>query len=435
MDILVPLLIIAGLVGLNGLFVAAEFALLSAPRQAIERRAAQGHRLAAWVHRTLSEPRLQDRYVATAQLGITLASLGLGMYGEHVLAGGLAPLLEELGAARWIAAHTLATALALALLTYCHIVFGEMVPKSLALMRPEAAILWIARPMRWTRAAFYPLVVALERLGNATLKAMGIERQRSAGSYYTPEELELIVQESQEGGMLKPESGQVLRELFDFEALTAGQVMVPRVRIIGVPLAASLEELQEILRGARHTRYPVYKEDLDHIAGVVHIKDLLRLLLVRRPLTRGDVRRVAFVPETAELDTVLEAMRRTRTQMVVVMDEHGGTAGLVAIDDLSTEMVGQMGEGESTGQEFYRDAAGRLRVQGTLRLEELGEHLGVELQHEEVDTVSGLVLALLERPPRVGDAVRYAGVRFAVTAIEGHGVRECVVALAELPAS
>lgn len=435
MDFLVPLLVIAALVLLNGLFVAAEFALLSAPRQAIERRAAAGHRLAAWVHQTLSDPRLQDRYVATAQLGITLASLGLGMYGEHALAGGLAPLLEDLGATRWIAAHTLATALAMALLTYCHIVFGEMVPKSLALMHPESAMLWIARPMRWTRAALYPLVVVLERLGAAILRVVGIARQRTTSSYHTPEELELIVQESQAGGMLKPESGRVLRELFDFEALTAGQVMVPRVHITGVPLDASLEQLGEILRDARHTRYPVYEDDLDHIAGVVHIKDLLRLLLARRPLARGDVRPVAFVPETTELDTVLEAMRRTRTQMVVVMDEHGGTAGLVAIDDLSSEMVGQVGDGGRVWRDFYRDPAGRLHVQGTLRLDELGEQLGLSLEHGEVDTVSGLVLTLLDRPPRVGDAVSYAGVRFEVIAVEGHGVAECVAALAEGPPS
>lgn len=427
MDLLLPLAVVAALVGLNGLFVAAEFALLSAPRQAIERRAAAGHRLAAWAHRALREPRLQVRYVATAQLGITLASLGLGMYGEHTLARALAPYLEALGAARWVAAHTLATALALGLMTYCHIVFGEMVPKSLALMRPEAAMLGIARPMRWTLGLLYPLVVLLEGAGHAILRLMGIAHRQNTSNYYTPEELEFIVRQSQESGKLQHESGQVMRELFAFEDLTAGQVMTPRVHLTGVPSEATLEELRQVLRQDRHTRYPVFEEDLDHICGAVHIKDLLRLMMANRRLTRADVRPVAFVPETAGLDTVIEAMRRTRTQMVVVMDEHGGTAGLVFIDDLAEEMVGEMGEGARAEEEVYRGTDGRLRAAGTLRLEELGQHLGLLLEHEEVDTVSGLVLTLLDRPPAVGDEVAWSGVRFRVSAVEGHGVARCVV--------
>ena len=434
MEFLLPLAVVALLVGLNGLYVAAEFALLSAPRQLIERRAAAGHRLAAWAHRALSEPRLQVRYVATAQLGITLASLGLGMYGEHTLTELLAPHLEPLGTARWVAAHSLATALALGLMTYCHIVFGEIVPKSLALMRPEAAMLGIARPMRWTLGLLYPLVLVLEGAGQAILRLLGIERRQNTTNYYTPEELEYIVRESQAGGKLQPESGQVLRELFTFEDLTAGQVMTPRVHLHGVPSDATVEQLRQVLVEDRHTRYPVFEEDLDHIRGVVHIKDLLRLLMAGRRLSRADIRPVAFVPETAGLNTVIEAMRRTRTQMVVVMDEHGGTAGLVVSGDLAAEMVGEMGEGDETEEEVYRGTDGTVRAAGTLRLEELGQHLGLVLEHEEVDTVSGLVLALLDRPPAVGDEVHWSGIRFRVSAVEGHGVAECVVRLDKPPA-
>jgi CBS domain containing-hemolysin-like protein len=349
------------------------------------------------------------------------------MYGEHTLAQILARHLEVMGASRWVAAHTLATALALGLMTYCHIVFGEMVPKSLALMHPESAMLGIVRPMRWTLALLYPLVLALESGGQAALRLLGIARRQTTSSYYTPEELEYIVRESQEGGKLQHESGQVMRELFDFEALAAGQVMTPRVHLAGVPSNATLDQLRELLRQERHTRYPVYEENLDHIRGVVHIKDLLRLLIAGRPLSPADVRPVAFVPETADLNTAIEAMRRTRTQMVVVMDEHGGTAGLVVIDDLTAEMVGEMAEGEQAEEEVYRGRDGRLRAAGTLRLEELGQHLGLALEHEEVETISGLVLALLGRPPSVGDEVRWSGVRFRVSAVEGHGVARCVV--------
>ncbi len=428
MDFLVPFLVVVFLLLCNALFVAAEFALIGAPRPALKRRAAAGDQRAAWVYRTLTEPRLQDRYIAAAQIGITLASLGLGMYGEHALAAGLAPYFEQLGAHRWIAAHSLASAASLALLTYLHIVLGEMVPKSLALMQSEATVLRIARPMRWAEFILYPLILVLNGLGNLLLKAMGIGRQDHSGSYHTPEELEMIVQESQAGGLLKPESGKVIRELLDFQALTAGQVMSPRVHLRGVPARAGLEQLREILRQERHTRYPVFEEDLDHICGMVHSKDLLRLLIAGQPLGTADVRPVAFVPESAGLDTVIDAMRRTRTQMVVVMDEHGGTAGVVVIDDLAAEMVGEMSEGEAITEEIFRGRDGRLRAAGTLRLEELGQHLGLDLEHGEVETISGLVLALLDRPPAVGDEVRWSGIYLRVSAVEGHGVAECIVA-------
>lgn len=427
MDFLVPFLFVTFLLCCNALFVAAEFALIGAPRPSLKRRATEGDRLAAWVYRTLTEPRLQDRYIATAQIGITLASLGLGMYGEHALAAGLAPYFEGFGLHRWIAAHSLATAASLTLLTYLHIVLGEMVPKSLALMHAEKTVLRIARPMRWAEFVLYPLILVLNGLGNLLLRAMGINRQEYQGGYHTPEELELIVQESQDVGLLKPESGKVIRELFDFGELTAGQVMTPRVHLTGVPAGASLEELRGLLRQDRHTRYPVYEEDLDHILGMVHIKDLLRLLVAGQPLGEGDVRPVAFLPETADLNTVIEAMRRTRTQMVVVMDEHGGTAGLVVNDDLIEEMMGEMAEGEHSEAEVYRGRDGRLRAAGTLRLEELGQHLALALEHEEVESVSGLVLSLLDRPPAVGDEVRWSGVCFRVSAVEGLGVARCVV--------
>jgi CBS domain containing-hemolysin-like protein len=234
------------------------------------------------------------------------------------------------------------------------------------------------------------------------------------------------VQESQAGGFLGAEAGQVIRELFQFGQLTAHEVMVPRVRIRGIPLGAGSGRLRDVLR-AGFTRYPVYEGDLDHIVGMVHIKDVLKLLLRASPLAPGNVRPVPWVPETSGLDTLLAVMRRENTQLVMVMDEFGGTAGLVTIEDLFAEVVGDVDAGGGAPPEIYRDRGGRLHVQGTVRLDELGETLGVELEHPEVDTVSGLVLALLERPAEVGDIVTYGPVRFRITAVDGRGVRECAV--------
>ena len=432
-SILVPILIITVLLLLNALFVAAEFAIVGAPRAAIDRRAAQGHRVAQLVQRIIHNPIQQDRYIATSQLGISLASLGLGMYGKVTLAEWIANWLDALSTPSWISAYALAFVISVAILTYFHVVIGEMVPKSLALQHAERTVLWIALPIRWITIALYPLVVGFNGLGNGILKLFGIDRQTASGHYHTTEELQFIVQESLKGGLLRTESGQVLQELFEFGDLTAGEVMVPRVRITGIPVGATSSEMTAILRTSPHTRYPVYDGDLDHIVGMVHIKDILRRLMDGRPIQAGDVRRVPYVPETAELDRVLEVMHKAQTHMVIVMDEHGGTAGLITIEDLFEEVIGEIEEGTHRRPEIYKDSKGQLRVAGTVRVEEVGERLNVVLEHEEIDTVSGLVLSILERPPVVGDVVVYDGVRFQVTAVQGHGVRECIVSLVNPP--
>jgi len=259
---------------------------------------------------------------------------------------------------------------------------------------------------------------------------MGVHRQVAhAEQYYTPEELQIVVQESEELGAIRSESSHMLQELFEFGDLTAGQVMVPRVRISGIELGATPQEIRELLTHSAHTRYPIYEKDLDHIVGMVHIKDLLRLLLNDSPIGPENARALPLVPETAELDDVLDTMRRERKQMVVVLDEHGGTAGVVTLEDLFEEVVGEIAEGPGSRPPVYRDADGRLRVRGTMRIEEVGEEFDIDLGHDDVDSVSGLVLMLLGRTPVIGDTVRYERLLFEVTAVQGLGVDECAVTL------
>jgi CBS domain containing-hemolysin-like protein len=392
----IAVLAIIGLIALNGLYVAAEFAILAAPRTAVARRAATGHRLARTVLRILDDPRRLDQYIATAQLGITAASIGLGMYGEHVLAEGLGRWLAELGALAPGTAHGVASIVAVAALTYAHIVFGEMVPKSFALHYPERTAFTVTPPMLWTRIALYPLVTGLNATGNALLRAFGIRRTSAGGEQmHTAEELRLIVKESEEGGVLQRQAGRLLRELFEFGELTAGEVLVPRVRIVGLRRSATHQEIADVIRSARHTRYPVYDRDVDDVVGMVHAKDFLRRLLAGEALRVIEVRSVPFVPESATLDAVLAVMRRDRSEMVVVLDEHGGTAGLLTTEDLSEEIVGEIDEGRPTAPPVWTDSEGHVRAAGTARLDEVGERFGLALDHPDVDTVSGLVLALL----------------------------------------
>jgi CBS domain containing-hemolysin-like protein len=430
---MIPALIVALLILLNGLFVAAEFAIIGSSKASIERAARKGERLARLVHRVLRDAREQDRYIATAQLGITSASLALGMYGEHLLAEWLAHYLEAFGALRWIGAHALASILAVAFLTYLHVVLGEMVPKSLALQAPGRVARIISVPMRIIEVTLYPLVIALNGLGNGILKLLGVERTAvSEESYRTADELSFIVAESRAGGLLAREPARIIQELLEFSDLTAGEVMVPRTRVVAFPLDATRGDVADTLQTDRHTRFPVFEDDVDQIVGFVHVKDLLAQLQGGGTLDRSLVRDLPFVPATEPLDRVLASLRRTRSQMAVVIDEHGGTAGILTLEDLFEEVVGDIADpGERPA--IRTDDEGRVSVAGTVRLDELGEALGLVLEHGEVDTISGLVIALLGRPPSIGDRIEHEDVVLEVSAVRGRGVQEATVVYAPEP--
>ena len=379
----------------------------------------------------IAEPGRQDRFIATAQLGITLASLGLGMYGEHALAEWIAGHLEGWGAERWIAAHTVASVIAITVLTYFHIVVGEMVPKSLALQSPGRTALWIASVMRAIWLAVSPLVIALNGIGNALLGLAGVRRElRSQEHYRTPEEIAYLVRESQAGGMMRKASAQVVGDLLEFGERTAAEIMVPRVRVAALPADADTDKLVELLKSSPHTRYPVYEGTLDRIVGMLHVRDALRAIRADHPIGPEYLHPVPHLPATARSDQLLVAMRQAGVQMAIVMDEYGGTAGIVTLEDLFEEVVGQITERATEVPEIVPEGKG-VRVEGAVRIEEVGDALGVVLEHDEVDTVSGLVLALLGRRPVVDDVVEYDGVRFEVQALQGNGVGRCVASLAK----
>ena len=424
----VPILTLAALVGgfvlVNALFVAAEFALVSAPRAAIEARAAKGDRLAQRILETLTSPLRQDRYIATSQLAITVTSLGLGMFGEHELARWVERHIGVFGVWRVITSHLVAAVAAVATLTFFHIVIGEMVPKTLAMLRPELLVRLVYWPMRVSLIVLYPFVRLSSGVARFFLKLLGVKRQENAHEqFHTPEELALIVEESAEGGAIRAESGKLLRELFEFGDLTAGQAMTPRVRVTGIPLGAAPADVRTLLATRGHTRYPVFDGDLDHIVGMLHVKDLLRKIVADQPVAQSDLRPIPVVPTTTALDDVLALMQRSHAHMAIVIDEHGGTAGIVSLEDLFDEVVGEIEEGAPAAS-IAKQPDGSVRAAGTVRVEELGQAFDIDLTHEDVDSVSGLVLARLDRPPVVGDIVEYGRIRLQVTVTSGHGVGE-----------
>jgi CBS domain containing-hemolysin-like protein len=419
----------------NALFVAAEFAIVGVPRTSLERLASHGNRFARRVLRILEQAKRRDRYLATTQIGVSLASLGLGMYGEHVIAQWIAAWLEPMTIAKLIAAHTVGSVVAVAILTYAHLVIGEMVPKALALQSAERTAMWVSPIVEAIEQAVLPLVVSLDALRAMVVRALGIAGEVAEEErYHSTEELQLIIKESKEEGLLRGESGRILSELFEFGDLTAGQVMVPRVRLVSIRVGTTAERLREVVRTRPHTRFPVHTGDPDDILGSVHIKDLLRHIVSNQPITAADARPVPYIPNTMALDEVLGAMRRMRAQMAVVMDEHGGTAGIVTIEDLFEEVVGEIDEGRSRTP-IWRDSSGRLLVRGTVRLKDAGDAVGRSLEHPEVQTISGLVLALLGRPASVGDVVTWNNVRIEVTAVASRGVADAALTYRTRPQS
>jgi CBS domain containing-hemolysin-like protein len=285
--------------------------------------------------------------------------------------------------------------------------------------------------MRLSWIVAFPFVWTFTRVSDSALRLAGIQRDaHTVDQLHTPEELRLIVEESEEGGALREESGRLLRELFEFGDLTASQVMTPRVRVTGIPIGATTPEIRTLLLTTLHTRYPVYDGDLDHIVGMLHVKDLLRRVVVatETPIAAADVRAIPVVLETTPLDDVLATMQRANAHLAVVLDEHGGTAGTISIEDLSEEVVGEIAEDLTDVPSFIEEAPGVWRVAGTARLDEVGQRFDRDLEHDDVDSVSGLVLARLGRPPVAGDVVEFGQLRFEVLSLAGKGVRDARIA-------
>ena len=426
----VPALVIMVLVGLNGLFVAAEFALIGVRPTQMEQMANEGNRTAGGILAILRSPQKKDRYIATAQVGITLASLGLGMYGEPQIAHFIEPYLARVTG---IDPHdtiilTVGYVATVSLLTYLHIVVGEMVPKSLALSAPDKVALAISHLMNLMQTIFALPVRLLNNTGTAMLHLLRIPVAESETRLHSPEELELIVSESVEGGLVNAAEEELIRNIFDFAERQVHQVMTPRPRVQAIPHDIPLPELLTLVTESNHSRFPVYEQDPDHIIGILHLKDLVRQQLRRKGNfdIRLLLRPAPVVPEHYPVETLLTAFKHRRIHMAVVLDEFGGTAGIVTLEDLVEEVVGEVrDEFDLESEPFVQLAPGKLEVAGDYLLDDLAEdvNLGKEEDLPDVETVGGLVMANLGRLPQVGDKVTLDNeVTFTVLAIDGLAV-------------
>lgn len=442
--LVVPSLIIIVLIILNGLFVAAEFAIIGVRPTQIEQRANEGNRVAQAVLVVLRSSEKQNRYIATAQVGITVASLGLGMYGEKEISRFIEPYLAQL---LGFDPHdtlilTIGYIFSVSLLTYLHVVFGEMIPKSLALATPDKAALGLAQPMSLLQTVLAIPVHLLNGIGNLLLHLFRIPPVEGQERLHSPEELELIVRESTLGGLLEITEEELIGNIFDFTARKVYQVMTPRRRLEAIPQDMPLPELLKMATNSRYSRFPVYEKDLDHIIGVVHIKDLVRqytrlkgsfdIRLLLRP--------APVVPENYPAAKLLSIFKHRKHHMAIVLDEFGGTAGVVTLEDLVEEVVGEVrDEFDVESEPFVEIAPGELEVSGNYLIEDLIEvvDLGDEEDLPEVDTVGGLIMAELGRVPQPGDQVTWGNgqVKFSVLTVDGRAVSRARIEFPTPPAT
>jgi CBS domain containing-hemolysin-like protein len=422
MATLLAFVIIILLVLINGLFVAAEFAIIGVRPSRVEQLAREGSRSARWVRQVVSDRTKTDAYIATAQLGITLASLGLGMYAEPAIAH-----LVEGPLQRWFglsegAIHTASFLLALGLVTYLHVVVGEMVPKSLALQNAERTVLMLTNPMRVMGKVFGPAVSALNRIGLWTLRLLRVPPPGHGSRLYSLDELEMIVSESYAGGLLEGREQELVANILDFGQERVVQVMTPRPMMVAIPVTIGEEHLLEIYDHTPFSRLPVFGRDIDDVLGILHLKDLVRQQLSGKAFDlRALLRQVPFVPENLPIQTMLASFREQHQHMAIVIDEHGGTLGLVTLEDVLEEVVGEVRDEFDLEEEdpLVVLEPGHLLAQGTVLIEDVAELAPLGPHEYDVHTIGGLVLAELGRRPEVGDEVTFGRVTLRVEGMDG----------------
>jgi putative hemolysin len=413
----------------NGFFVATEFALVSVRRTRMQQLAAEGNRRARGVLDRLNH---LDTYIAATQLGITISSLGLGWLGEPALARLIEPVFDWLTfipeGTREAAKHTVAFVIAFSIITALHIVIGELAPKSLALQRPEQTSLFTAGPIHGFTVVFRPVIGFLNGIGNAVVRLVGIEPAAGHTLVQSAEELKLAIDASRAAGLVHDTAHDIVDRAFSFTDMEARHVMVPRTEVTAIPVTASLEDVFRIAAESGHVRLPVYEGDSDHIVGIVNVKRLLPVLWAEwaegmangsSPLAPSfDLRDVLVeplvIPETVPAADVLTKLREAHTQIAVVIDEYGGTAGILTLEDLVESLVGEIqDESEEYEPEPTVNPDGSLVLDGLTTLGEAKDLYGLDLRSEDfdVETVGGYVFSTLGRPAVVGDEVAAPGGR------------------------
>ena len=448
--VVVDIAIVFILVLANAFFVASEFALVSVRKTRIDQLAAEGNSTAVVVQRAVRD---LDRYIAATQVGITLASLLLGGIGERTLEPILAFLFGWVPDKWWVITRAgLVASFAYFIMTTLHVIIGELMPKSIALQRPERTALWIGRPMTFFAVLFSPLIWMLNGIGNFLLSRLGFHAAEGHSQVHSPEELDMIFTESHKGGEINQTEFEILHRVVRFSDTNVRAVMIPRLEMQALPLSISRRALTVFLQSRPHTRIPVYEDSLDEIVGIVNSKDLEHLYnrvlsqeleqlksaisdrnngqsaLDAIQATDADAKILdltpivvdaTFVPETIRIDQLLTEFKKRRQQFAIIIDEYGGTTGIITLADLLEQVFGELpDEASETEPEIAQRPDGSIQLAGRVSIDEVNELFGLGFPTEEAVTMAGLVINALGRTAVVGDEVEINGLRLRVEQVD-----------------
>jgi CBS domain containing-hemolysin-like protein len=416
--LLFELIAVGVLILLNAFFVAAEYGLVTARRTRIIELQHEGNRRARDVLRITADP---PRFISAMQLGVTLTSLGIGALGEHALTRAFDPLM----------ATAIAIALAYLILTFFHVVIGELVPKGVALGHSEGTALAVSAPVRAFFAIARPLIWVLQRSTELVLRALGLQPPGGEDEVLSEAELRMVVSQSTRHGEIEQQEQEMLYKVFDFADKEAADVMVPRPEVVALSIDLPPEQALEAVMDAPFTRYPVYRGNLDDIVGILHVRDLFHALRdhgMEHVQIEDIVRPAHIVPETKDLAALLTEFRRTNQHMAIVVDEYGEVEGIVTLEDLLEEIVGEIeDEFDLPDESVEQIDEDTIKIDGTFPIDDFNERFKADLPAEDYHTIAGFVFGLLGRQPEVGDDVSHDGMRFDVLEVDGSRIEKIAV--------
>ena len=425
---LVILAVVVVLIAANGIYVAAEFATVSARRPRLAQLADAGNPWAAYILRVTESPQALDTYIAACQLGITLSSIVLGFYGQAQILALVADQLAQLPPGLELAARSGAANAILLVLAVLQVILGELMPKNVGIQYPERLAIATAPIMRWSVWLYHPLIWLFNGSGQFLLKRIGHAPRREATHVHSPDEIRILIEESGAGGVLDPEERRLLVNTLQMRRLTARKVMIPRSMMLAASAEQSCDELIQLLATSSFSRLPLYADSIDTILGVVHLKDLLQVFYERRIAPARAPRRAAsllhpvvHVPDSAPVEEVMRLMQQGRSHIAIVINEYGSTAGMITFEDLVEEIIGEFqDEFDLENPALELRANKRVRVRGDVQIDMLNELLGLRLPTDEVDTIGGLVFSRLGQVPHPGDVAVIHDLPIRVDRMDGN---------------
>jgi CBS domain containing-hemolysin-like protein len=399
-SIILKLILVLFLVFLNGFFVAAEFAIVKVRATQLANMKGRRAQVAKKVVKNL------DAYLSGTQLGITLASLGLGWVGEPAIARMIEPVLAYFGMPGWVI-HTISAVIGFLIITFLHIVLGEMAPKSLAIRQSEQTTLWTATPLNWFYNLFKPFIFILNSSANLALKIIGVDGKADQQAH-TEEEIRMLIAQSHKSGVIDKTELTLFDNVFDFTERIAREVMVPRVKMVCLFEGNSFEENFEIIKENHHTRFPVCGQDKDDIKGIVHIRDIYKYIAEgEKPDISQIIRPVVVVPETMELKDIFHNLQKNRVEMAIVVDEYGGTSGLLTTEDIIEEIFGEIQDEFDNELPLIQKVGEDTLIDASLLIEDVNEHFNISIEDPDNDTIGGWLFSELDKVPEEGDQVSF----------------------------